>query len=124
MLDKRSYRDSKFADKTRPISSVNAAAGMRESRAANRALLREEGERVTRVSTAQRRLARVVKLDERGKAVPPALAPGASYPSELKPFFADLMLTLVQLAYVALLIDGEVVHQVCVCPRRAPWLGP
>lgn len=22
------------------------------------------------------------------------------------------------------LIDGEVVHQVCVCPRRAPWLGP
>ena len=109
VLRMRSYRETSFADKTQPVSSVNAAAGMTESRAANRALAAKESEARIRCSTAQRRRERAVQLDSKGVAVPPPMAPEASFPQELKAFFADLMLAHALLVYIVYLIPGEAV---------------
>ena len=107
ILSMPSYRDTPFADRSRPISSVNAAAGMSESRAANRAQRALDSPTQPRVTSAQRRRPLPVRLDEQLRALPLEIAPGATYPPELKPFFADLMLTVAKLAYLSLILPDE-----------------
>ena len=55
LLAMRSYRDTRFADKSRPVGSINEAAGMMKSRTANRAVARANDKLNVRVSAAQRK---------------------------------------------------------------------
>ena len=109
LLAMRSYRDTRFADKSRPVGSINEAAGMMKSRTANRAVARANDKLNVRVSAAQRKRTPQPRLDARGQAVPRPLAPGATFPPELKPMFADAMLSMALLSYVAVLLGGVVV---------------
>ena len=109
ILRTRNLRASQWVDKARPIGSVNASAGMHESRGANRAQAQEQDAPVVRVCAAQRKRAPRVKLDAGGRAVPRPLAPGATYPRELKPGFADAMISMAHMQLVAILTGGETI---------------
>ena len=70
LLKMRSYRETRWADRSRPLMSVNDASGMSTSRRVNRADLAEQSRPVLRVSSAQQRRLRVRVLDARGRAIP------------------------------------------------------
>ena len=97
LLKMRSYRETRWADRSRPLTSVNDASGMSTSRRVNRADLAEQSRPVLRVSSAQQRRLRVRVLDAQGRAIPMSMSPLATFPLELKPYFADLMRTIAQM---------------------------